>query len=303
MGFGEMRKILVAVAILIGVSSCVTTDATHMVELKSGDLINKRIPERNGSAISGSQFITKIGAMNVQSREAAILSEALNGNIPSFLRRFRPVRLSLKRPGKPQVEATIWVMPDYLAVGSDNNFVRVPMNPVTAQKIADRYGCMLPTTKIVDAIYSQADVKLQPKPMQAGSDMVSTTYFWRHNLTIDSQLKSFKAGQLIAGHKKDVVLTNKLRVQPTRVAIYGWHTLNGRPIQPLSLVHGYRYADYSHGIRMISNYMHVDGKAMMLPEILKDPAYAGLLSDEGTLAAPRIRTELLSQADDDKIAL
>jgi hypothetical protein len=72
--------------------------------------------------------------------------------------------------------------------------------------------------------------------------------------------------------------------------------MNGRPIQPLSLVHGYKYADYSHGIRLVSNYMQIDGKAVMAPEILKDPNFASLLSNEGTVIVPRIRTELLSQA-------
>ena len=35
----------------------------------------------------------------------------------------------------------------------------------------------------------------------------------------------------------------KLYEFPDRVAIYGWHRPDGRPIQPLSTVHGFRYAD------------------------------------------------------------
>ncbi len=42
------------------------------------------------------------------------------------------------------------------------------------------------------------------------------------------------AGKLIAGHKKDVVITNRLLTMPKRVAIYGWHRPNGSPIQPLA---------------------------------------------------------------------
>lgn len=291
-----MRKVLGALAILFSISSCVTTDTKNMVELKSGDLINKRIPDRASSALPGSVFVSNARSLDKDARESAVLSQILGGNIPPFLHRFKPVHLSLQPPGKPKIEAIIWVMPDYISIGSDTNFVRVPMNPVTAQKIADRFGCILPTTKMVDAIYAQAEVKLSPFPMKAGSSMVSTDYFWRHNMTIEGQLKNFTPGKLIAGHKKDVVLTNKLVVQPTRVAIYGWHMMNGRPIQPLSLVHGYKYADYSHGIRLVSNYMQIDGKAVMAPEILKDPNFASLLSNEGTVIVPRIRTELLSQA-------
>ncbi len=290
-----MFKGLMVIFVLIAwASACVTTQPLPNVELKSGDLILKRIPDRSTSAPLGSSFITAIKNLPTEARERAILSEIERGNVPSFLRRFRPVRLQLQQPGRKIVNATIWVSPDYLAVGSDKNYVRVPMNPVTAQKIADRFSCILPTTKLVDAIYEQADIKLTPKPMKAGSAMVSIDYFWRHNSTIESQLRGFSAGKLIAGHKKDVVVTNKLKVQPTRVAIYGWHTGPKRPIQPLSLVHGYRYADYSHGIRLISQYMQIDGRAVNAAEILKDPSLSWLLSNEGPVSSPRIRTELLS---------
>ncbi len=291
-----VRKFLLAALFLVFTGSCVTTDPTANVELSSGDLIVKRIPDRPSSAPIGAAFVSQLKNLTNDARERAILAEVEKGNMPSFLRRFRPVKLTLQQPGKKTFNATIWVSPDYVSIGSDKNYVRVPMNPVTAQKIADRFGCMLPTTKLVDAIYEQADFKLTPKPMQAGSSMVTTDYFWRHNMTIESQLHGFTPGKLLAGHKKDVVVTNKLKVQPTRVAIYGWHTSPKHPIQPLSLVHGYRYADYSHGIRLVSQYMQIDGKAVFTGEILKDPALAGLLSNEGALSIPRIRTELLSSA-------
>lgn len=290
------QKILMVALFLVFGGSCVTTDQGTNVELKSGDLIVRRIPDRPSTAPIGAAFISQIKNLPNEDREKAIFAEVEKGNMPSFLKRFKPIHLTLQQPGKKPINATIWVSPDYVSVGSDKNYVRVPMNPVTAQKIADKFGCMLPTTKLVDAIYEQADLKLSPKPMKAGSSMVSTDYFWRHNITIESQLAGSAPGKLIAGHKKDVVVTNKLKVQPTRVAIYGWHTAAKRPIQPLSLVHGYRYADYSHGIRLVSQYMQIDGKAVIASEILKDPSLAGLLSNEGAVSTPRIRTELLSMA-------
>lgn len=292
-----MKTLFISLIVFLLEASCVTTDPVHMIELRSGELVSKRIPDRPAHGLSGAAFIEKIRPLDTNGREATILAELTSGNMPDFLRHLRPVKLFFQPPGKPKIEAVIWVMPDYLAIGRDDNYVRVPMNPVTAQKIADRFGCILPTTKIVDAIYSQADIRLTPKPMKAGPSMVSTDYFWQHNLTIEGQLGSTTRGKLVAGHKKDVVLTNKLIVQPTRVAIYGWHQSAGNPIQPLSLVHGYRYADYSHGIRLVSNYMQIDGKPALAQDVLKDPVLSGLLSEEGTLNAPRIRTELLSQAD------
>ena len=40
---------------------------------------------------------------------------------------------------------TIEVQPDFLAIGSDDDFIRMPMTPQTAQKIADLSGGLLNT--------------------------------------------------------------------------------------------------------------------------------------------------------------
>ena len=37
-------------------------------------------------------------------------------------------------------------------------------------------------------------------------------------------------GRVVSGHKKDVVITNRLLRNPARAAIYGWHRLDGDPI-------------------------------------------------------------------------
>ena len=75
-----------------------------------------------------------------------------------------------------------------------------------------------------------------------------------------SQARDFPLGALVSGHKKDVVLTNRLITHPGQIAIYGWHRGIGEPIQPLSTVHGAGYADYSHGIRLVSQMAMIDGK-------------------------------------------
>jgi hypothetical protein len=80
---------------------------------------------------------------------------------------------------------------------------------------------------------------------------------------------------LLAGHKKDLVLANRLSSNRGRVAIYGWHRGNGDPIQPLSTVHGEYYADYSHGIRLVSRTAYVNGRPVDLRSLLTDGTYAG----------------------------
>jgi hypothetical protein len=155
----------------------------------------------------------------------------------------------------------------------------------TATSVATRFGFALPTRKMVDAIYAQSDAKLAPEPMTAGPQMSSTAYYVTHNDRISTQRAALDAppGALLAGHKKDVVLTSRLASQTGKIAIYGWHRRDGRPIQPLSTVHGAGYADYSHGIRLVSSVVFVDGEATSLASVLRDPELAPVLSDEGPL--------------------
>ena len=103
---------------------------------------------------------------------------------------------------------------------------------------------------------------------------------------IDEQRAGVPLDALISGHMKDVVLSNRLFERPDRVAIYGWHRLDGRPIQPLSTVHGVRYADYSHGIRLVWNEVRVDGVSRSIYDVLADSKLAPVLSDEGALRDP-----------------
>ena len=81
---------------------------------------------------------------------------------PSSCATSSQVPIAATLPDGTQLAGTIEVMPDYLAVGSDDDFVRMPMTPQTAQQIADLFGCMLPTRKMVDAIDAAAEVRLAP---------------------------------------------------------------------------------------------------------------------------------------------
>jgi hypothetical protein len=223
--------------------------------------------------------------MDRQQREDAILGQLLEGNLPSFLRKLAPVKLNCEVAGRKTLTAAVFVMPEYLAIGSDNDFLRIPMNLHTATAVADRFGFLLPTKKMVDAIYHQSTCRFTPQPLPAGPQMRSTEYYQHHNVMIDEQshTRGFPLGALVSGHKKDVVLTNRLNWKPGRIAIYGWHRDTGEPIQPLSTVHGADYADYSHGIRLIATMAMIEGQLRSVRGILRDAVFAQVLSDEGAI--------------------
>lgn len=237
------------------------------------------ISPRPADAPGGRAFIESLAGLDREAREAAVLLELMRGNIPSFLRRFVPVRVEANAVNGLRASAVYEVMPDYLAIGSDEDWVRMPMNPHTAQAFCDAFGLALPTRKMVDDIWRAAEVKLTPEPMRQDRDAPAT--YLKHHLMVEQQ--SHLSGAFVAGHKKDVVISNRLAERPNRVAIYGWHYLNGEPIQPLTTVHVDWYVDYSHGIRPVRQTILVDGKPMSYAELLRDPHLHVLLSDEGEI--------------------
>jgi hypothetical protein len=250
------------------------------------DELTRRIPLRSAEALTGSRFVESVGRMDLRQRERAILQEVIHGNIPNFLRRLAPVTLTSAHGGVTQT-ATVFVMPDYLAIGSDDDYLRIPMNLETATAVAAQFGFLLPTKRIVNAVYAQSAFHFVPEPLTPGPQMSSTGYYQHHNALIQAQVRAAAValGALVSGHKKDVVITNMLARTPGRIAIYGWQRPGGTPIQPLSTVHGVCYEDYSHGIRLVSEMAWENGALRSVRDILQDPASAAVLSDEGLIRA------------------
>ena len=48
-------------------------------------------------------------------------------------------------------------------------------------------------------------------------------------------------------------------------------------------MHGAGYADYSHGVRLVSAIAYVNGQPRSLLDVLQDPWLAGIVSDEGPI--------------------
>jgi hypothetical protein len=237
------------------------------------------LPLRQLGAKTGSQIAKELLDTEPSHREQAIATEVLRGNVPDRWRQFVNVEMKVKDASGALHQVTLRVALDYLCVGSDADFLRIPLTPYTAQFIADVTGCVPPTRKMVDEFHRSATVKLSPAPLTKDRELLAT--FLQHHNLIQSQLKYSKASQFVSGIKKDVVISRKLSERPDRVAIYGWHQSNGEPIQPLSTVHVAHYVDYSHGVRLLDQWCEVDGRPRRVSDILGDAELHSLLSDEG----------------------
>ena len=282
---GIFRRSRLGVCLCLVVFSFSASPGDRSGKTAPTEQLTQEIPSRSSEDLTGSQFAQYVFKMGPQDREEAILEEISKGNLPEFLRKLVPVELHGQLANGQSLTATIFVTPDYLAIGSDSDFLRIPMNLHTAVTVAERFGFILPTRKMVDAIYVQSSYHLLPQPLPAGPEMRSTAYYLTHNEMIENQVHAMGVplGALISGDKKDVVMSNRLASYVGRIAIYGWHRGPGQPIQPLSTVHGAKYADYSHGIRLISEWALVNGRFQSIRQLLQDPATAKVLSDEGPI--------------------
>ena len=163
-----MQRNLIGVFISLVVFSHIANSGDRTSTTVWAEELTRNIPARIGQKLTGSQFVEYVSKMNPREREQAIRDEILNGNFPEFLRKLVPVELHCKLQSGKSLTATIFVAPDYLAIGSDADFLRIPMNLPTAAAIADRFGFILPTRKMVDAIYRSISLSSRPAASASG---------------------------------------------------------------------------------------------------------------------------------------
>ena len=132
-------------------------------------------------------------------------------------------------------------------------------------------------------------MKMTPTPIPATAKMITVPVFETHNDVVRTQrlmqIPAHPLGELIAGDKKDIVIspliyTNLHTRASTPVVIYGWHKANSKPIQPIYNGHANTWADYSHGIRLVQQAAMLDGKPTTISAILTNANLATLVSDE-----------------------
>ncbi len=284
-GNAVLVRLLLAAFATIGLSQSLLSGAEKATRFDEQFRLN--LPKRPIDTTTGTEFQKQIAELSLEQREAAVVREITRGNVPGFLRRLKPIQVAAADQTGTRHVGICFVTSDYLAVGTEDDSFRIPITPRAAVRIADSLGCSLLTAKLADAVHAAADIKLQPKPLTKDRQAVAT--FFQHHRLIEKQLAGKPHGPLVSGIKKDIVLTNRLREKPHKVAIYGWHYLNGQPIQPLYVGHWDRYVDYSHGVRLLAGKMIVDGRTLKVCDVLKDKQLCGLLSNEGPIDVANAR--------------
>lgn len=254
----------------------------------AGTAVRLPLPEPVRRAPGGSAIVAPLVGKPTAERQDGLAAAIVAGQVPRFLRGLVPVRYTAADTNGERHQVELLVTPDYLAVGTDRDFLRVALDGPHAQAAARAAGGLLPTRFLVDRIYEAATERVAPRPIPPSAAMVTLGVLLDHRELLRHQDLTHPSPRLRAGHKKDVVLTPRLLDQPDRVAIYGWHRPDGRPIQPLSLVHVSEYADYSHGVRVVARQVRVDGQPHDLADLLTDAVRWSLVGDEGALPRPLV---------------
>jgi hypothetical protein len=247
--------------------------------LGQGREIDPHVADSDGAG-SGRDFLN---ALLRRPREAEILAAVKDGSAR--------IRWGTIESAWKDHTATLFVMRDALAVGTDDDFVRVPVRCDTAQAIADHLGALLPTPHVADMIYDAADVKLAPMPQNTwvkDNTMGQTSRVLEYHALVQRGLDAAgaQAGHLLANMGKHWVITNRLW-EPGRkgfAANYGWHrgpTSADALWQPVEVGHGFAiWVDYSQLLQLVGPVMIVDGETMSTVDVMQSPDLYGLVSSE-----------------------
>lgn len=245
--------------------------------------------------MKGTEFAASFGKQNLPAWETAAFELEKSGQ------NLKPSFTAITLAHKDGRTAVMDVANDYFSVGEADDFIRLPLLPGMAQKIANLTGLLLPTPTLVYRIW-QASVKLKRISIAALGESnkgPSFAQYVKHNAAVQAQIDPAGAGKLLSGHKKDIVVGNLFK--PNKVLIFGWYkpapdvfndgsdwqTPDRQPQQAYSNAHGSNYVDYSHGVRFISPLMTVEGKDIETERVFTDADLSGFVSNEGRIKMPR----------------
>lgn len=227
----------------------------------------------------GSQFLETLRGMTEEQRDDAIFREVSRGNIPDFLRPENFYELAVYGTVNGQdVEIRVQVAIDYLAVGTNDDYVRVPVSPLLAQRIADQFGYILPSEKVVRELDSESRATRQDIAFLAAPDAAQLVIDpethrqvfekwnhkkygayegrWMRSIEFIQQIDMLADEQILQRH-----LRGGIRAGQSKDMIYHPEAQRGSTVcifhpraQGVNYVsHPDTYWDYSHGARYLLN--------------------------------------------------
>lgn len=91
--------------------------------------------------LTGTDFFARANLLSIATRDSLATMEILKGNFPRRMNRWVSIQSSIQAPDGNSIVATYQVTADYLSLGTDADWCRVPLTPMAGQRIADAWGC------------------------------------------------------------------------------------------------------------------------------------------------------------------
>lgn len=93
--------LLILTQMVFGQTMSTAVGSEDRLRLTAKDTIEYlNIPERLENAVGGSEFAHQIAGLSIKDREKAIVREILSGNVPSFSRKLKPLKITKAINGK-----------------------------------------------------------------------------------------------------------------------------------------------------------------------------------------------------------
>jgi hypothetical protein len=159
--------------------------------------------------------------------------------------------------------------------------VRFDVTAEGAQRIADQLHAILPTPRILQLVWEQAAVRIDPCTLPPDEKMASTARMIQHSNCVDQRIGG-RAG-MVANEGKHWVLSNRIAGKDNLAANYGWFMRGRRPVQTVGTRHDTAHTDYSQVLRLVKPIINVDGRDIDIRHAGRSPELWGLVSDEGPL--------------------
>jgi len=159
--------------------------------------------------------------------------------------------------------------------------VRFDVTAEGAQRIADQLHAILPTPRILQLVWEQAAVRIEPCTLPPDEKMASTARMIQHSDCVDQRIAG-RAG-MVANEGKHWVLSNRIAGKDNLAANYGWFIRGRRPVQTVGTRHDTAHTDYSQILRLVKPIINVDGRDIDIRHVGRSAELWGLVSDEGPL--------------------
>jgi hypothetical protein len=309
-GWRRRSKLAAAVAILAlfaGALLWVLRVGTHTPHPKL--LTAPRQVAQTPVGLSGSEWLeqqyAKVDPGDESARHLLVLEQVARHNMPDTWDDWVTVTVH----GRKGTVVEFEVSPHALRIGTNQDWVEVPLDGPHAAAAAEILGHTLCTAWMVEQVYAQAkkhggaihyfaaaeiatSLGLQGwnNDVPDGEKMKSPEFFQQRSILLQNWLNdhAIAPGTLVAGYFKTVVPPVDGLTRHGGLEMLGGHTDQGEKIQSLSGgFHGRIFFDYSHNIRLVKNGIRVQGQAMTLTEFFSSTKYAFEFGFQRTMVPDR----------------